>query len=115
MITGCVKTGNQGNGGNQRGFPQKGSMAIWRCKRDLMVGTCDKECDMLKGRNFTFWAASDRIWQSILIFLILRVFFYILCVSLLKLKSVNLHFLINADIFLASSTLSIILYRTWVF
>ena len=51
---------------------------------------------MLRGRNFTFWVASDRIWQSILIFLILRVFFYILCVSLLKLKAVNLHFLINA-------------------
>ena len=84
-------------------------------ERDLTVGTCDKECDMLRGRNFTFWAASDRIWQSIFIFLILRVFFYILCVSLLKLKSVNLHFLINADIFLASSTLSIILYHTWVF
>ena len=65
---------------------------IRRCKRDLMVGTCDKGCDMLRGRNSTFWAASDKIWQSRLISLILRVFFYTPCVSLLKLKSVNLHF-----------------------
>ena len=96
MMIRCLKTGSQGNSGNQHGFSQKGNRCIWRCKRDLLVGTCDKRCDMLRGRNFTFWVASDRIWQSILIFLILRVFFYILCVSLLKFKAVNLHFLINA-------------------
>lgn len=91
-MIGCVKTGNQGNSGNQHVFPQKGSTDIRRCKRDLMVGTCDKGCDMLRGRNSTFWAASDKIWQSRLISLILRVFFYTPCVSLLKLKSVNLIF-----------------------
>ena len=39
---GYLKIGNQRDGGNQHGLPQKGGVDVQRCGRDLTAGAGDK-------------------------------------------------------------------------
>lgn len=67
------------------------AIKMWQGIIKMWKGSADNGNGMQKERHFTVWTASDRVWQSTL-FLSLRLFFYILFLSLLKLKSVNLIF-----------------------
>ena len=67
------------------------AIKMWQGTVKMRKGSADNGNDVQKERHVTVWIASDRIWQSTL-FLSLRLFFYILYLSLLKLKSVNLIF-----------------------